>query len=62
VAAGVFALGFLLFTVLLKVAVPILLGEARLTVEAPAGASPGALAMSRQRVAASPARAQAADR
>jgi hypothetical protein len=29
VAAGVFAIGFLLFTVLLKIAVPIMLADAR---------------------------------
>jgi molybdopterin-containing oxidoreductase family membrane subunit len=42
VAAGVFALGFLVFTLLLKVAVPILLGELRLETAvrgAPAGAA-----------------------
>ncbi|HEY7500781.1 MAG TPA: NrfD/PsrC family molybdoenzyme membrane anchor subunit [Vicinamibacterales bacterium] len=38
VAAGVFALGFLVFTLLLKVAVPVLLGELRLAAEAPFGA------------------------
>jgi molybdopterin-containing oxidoreductase family membrane subunit len=31
VAAGIFALGFLIFTLLLKVAVPVLLGELRQT-------------------------------
>ena len=30
-AAGIFALGFLIFTLLLKVAVPVLLGELRQT-------------------------------
>ena len=38
VAAGVFAIGFLVFTLLLKVAVPVLLGELRLTVASPSGA------------------------
>jgi molybdopterin-containing oxidoreductase family membrane subunit len=33
VAAGIFALGFLIFTLLLKVAVPVLLGELRRTAE-----------------------------
>jgi molybdopterin-containing oxidoreductase family membrane subunit len=51
VAAGVFALGFLVFTVLLKVAVPILLGELRLRVEAPAGVPAAALPAFRQRLA-----------
>lgn len=37
VAAGVFAIGFLVFTVLLKVAVPVLLGELRLTAAEPSG-------------------------
>ena len=41
VAAGVFALGFLIFTVLLKVAVPILLGEVR-SAQAPPAADAGA--------------------
>jgi len=31
VAAGIFALGFLVFTMLLKIAVPVLLGELRRT-------------------------------
>ena len=46
VSAGVFALGFLLFTVLLKVAVPILLGELRETqrAEAASGVPPAVLA------------------
>jgi Ni/Fe-hydrogenase subunit HybB-like protein len=43
VAAGVFALGFLVFTLLLKVAVPILLGELRLTHAAPETASAAAV-------------------
>ena len=38
VAAGVFAIGFLVFTLLLKVAVPVLLGELRLAAESPSGA------------------------
>ena len=50
VAAGVFALGFLVFTVLLKVAVPILLGELRMTAAAPAGAAPVVVPTFRQRV------------
>lgn len=37
VAAGAFALGFLLFTALLRVAVPILLGELRLAAPVPVG-------------------------
>ena len=43
VAAGVFALGFLVFTLLLKVAVPILLGELRLTHAVPDTASAAAV-------------------
>jgi molybdopterin-containing oxidoreductase family membrane subunit len=38
VAAGVFAIGFLVFTLLLKVAVPVLLGELRLAAASPTGA------------------------
>jgi molybdopterin-containing oxidoreductase family membrane subunit len=52
VSAGVFALGFLVFTVLMKVAVSILLGEFRLTGEAPAGVPPGALPIYRQTASA----------
>ena len=40
VAAGVFAIGFLVFTLLLKVAVPILLGELRVVPSATAAADP----------------------
>jgi Ni/Fe-hydrogenase subunit HybB-like protein len=49
VAAGVFALGFFVFTLLLKVAVPILLGELRFS-EAPSAAvaPPAAPAFTRQ--------------
>ena len=39
VAAGIFAVGFLLFTLMLKVAVPISLGEFRDKKDAPAGAA-----------------------
>jgi Ni/Fe-hydrogenase subunit HybB-like protein len=38
IAAGVFSIGFLVFTLMLKVAVPIALGEFRLDREAPGGA------------------------
>jgi molybdopterin-containing oxidoreductase family membrane subunit len=38
VAAGVFAIGFLVFTLLLKVAVPVLLGDLRLVAASPTGA------------------------
>jgi Ni/Fe-hydrogenase subunit HybB-like protein len=50
VAAGAFAVGFLVFTALLRVAVPILLGELRLepgSDRMPAGAPPPALATPR---------------
>ena len=43
VAAGVFAIGFLVFTVLLKVAVPVLLGELRLFPAAEPAAVPGGI-------------------
>ena len=39
VAAGVFAIGFLVFTLMLKVAVPILLGEFRVDASAEAAAA-----------------------
>ena len=49
VAAGIFALGFLVFTLLLKVAVPILLGELRLSEAGETAlAPPGAPAFQRQ--------------
>lgn len=43
VAAGVFAAGFLVFTLLLKVAVPVLLGELRLAPAAEPAAVPGGI-------------------
>ncbi|HEU4927212.1 MAG TPA: NrfD/PsrC family molybdoenzyme membrane anchor subunit [Vicinamibacterales bacterium] len=43
VAAGVFAVGFLVFTLLLKVAVPVLLGELRLVPAAEPAAVPGGI-------------------
>jgi molybdopterin-containing oxidoreductase family membrane subunit len=53
VAAGVFALGFLVFTLLLKVAVPILLGELRLKAAGAAAEAPAAAPAFRQQTAGS---------
>ena len=44
VAAGVFGIGFLVFTVLVKIAVPILVGTFRAPERAAHGAAPGGVA------------------